>query len=291
MPRATWSGAISFGMVTIPVKLYPAVSRRTVQFHQYDAETGSRIRIRKVSAETGEEVPADRIVKGHEIAGDQHVVIDDAELAALEPGRTHSISVEAFVELGEIDPVHFDTPYLVAPAEGGANPYALLVAVMEQRGKAAIGRFVMRTREYLVALRSSGGHLLLNTLAWADELVDPADIGGLDGAASVEVDERELEVAGVLVDALSGPFDAATYEDTYRKAVLDLIERKAAGEVVVTSQPAERRADVVDLLAALEASVEAAKDARTRHPASREVPSDRPGVAGGGDAPGRSQTA
>ena len=274
MPRAMWSGSISFGLVNIPVKLYVAVSRKTVHFNQLDRETGSRIRMKKVSAETGEEVPGDRIIKGYELASGQYVVIDEGELSSLDPVAQRTIDIEEFVDLADIDPVFYDSAYYLAPDKAAVKPYALLAQAMEDAGKVGIARFVMRTKQYLAAIRPKDGRLLLSTMVYADELVAPEEIPEIGDLGSVELPARELEMAQMLIDSLSGEFEPEKFRDTHREAVLELIEKKAAGEEVVTTAAAPDAERVVDLMAALEASVKAAKESRKRHPTGRSDADD-----------------
>lgn len=266
MPRPVWSGTISFGLVAIPVKLYSAVNSKSIAFNQLDDRTMERIRLKKVSASTGEEVPPEHIVKGYEISDGNYVVVDMDELEPLLPVPTKTIDLEEFVDLDEIDPVFYNSSYVLAP-DKITKPYALLARAMEDGGKVAIGRFVMRTKQYLAAIRSVEGRLMMSTMVFADEVVAPQSIPGLEEVEDEVLTEREMTMAISLVESMSGPFEPEKYHDTYREEVLALIERKADGlglEPVETTAPA---ANVVDLMAALEASVNAAKAARTRHPA------------------------
>ncbi len=270
MARPVWTGTISFGLVAIPVKLYNAVHRKSVSFNQLDERSMSRIRLKKVSAATGEDVPDEHIVKGYEISKGSYVVVDPDELEEFVPVPTHSIDLEEFVGLGDIDPVFFDAPYIVAP-DKNAKPYALLARAMESSNKVAIGRFVMRNKQYVAALRASNGMLMMNTMAFADEVVSPSTIEGLADVAGIEVSDREVLMAESLVESLSADFDPTKYHDTHREQLLSLIERKAAGEQFETPEAVDRGPVVIDLMAALEASVQAAKDARGRHPAGGGV--------------------
>ena len=260
MPRSIWSGAISFGLVNVPIKLYSAVSRKSVRFHQLHDETGVRIQQRRVDPSTGEEVAYDDIVKGYEIGPDRYVVIEPDELEALDPKKTRSIDIEEFVDLEEIDPIFFDHPYYLAPAQGGAKAYKLLLEAMREQGKVAIGRVVIRQKESLVAVRpiATGEVLGLTTMIFADEVVDPSTIDELDALEDVEAGQRELKMAQQLIESLSSDWDPEQYTDTYRERVLELIEKKAAGEEIAV-QPAEEPKPVPDLMAALEASIKAAK--------------------------------
>jgi DNA end-binding protein Ku len=269
MPRAIWSGSISFGLVNIPIKLYAAVSRKTVHFNQIDSRTGARVRHKKVSAADGAEVPAEAIVKGYELASGEYVTVGDDELASLDPEASRSIDIEEFVDLSEIDPILYDSAYLVAPDKATIKPYALLAQAMEESGKVAIARFVMRSKQYLCAVRPKDGKLLLSTMVYADELNDANEIPELADLEGVDVSKKELDMANQLIASLTADFAAEQFEDTYRNQVLELIERKAAGQTELIAPPVVMEEDkVVDLMAALEASVKSAKAARQRHPAA-----------------------
>jgi DNA end-binding protein Ku len=275
MPRAIWSGAISFGLVNIPVKLYSAVSRKTVRFHQIDAESGTRVRQKRVGAD-GEEVPYEQIVKGYEIGPDRYVTITPEELEALEPQKTRSIDIEDFVELDDIDPMYYDHPYYLAPDTGAAKAYRLLVDAMEDSGKVAIARVVLRSKESLVAIRPREGVLAMETMLFADEVIPPDSLDELSGDGEPETSERELAMARQLIESLSSDFEPEKYRDEYRERVLDLIERKAQGETVVVEAPAEEPQKVPDLMAALEASIAASKGPapkRKRAPAKKKAAS------------------
>lgn len=270
MPRAIWSGSISFGLVNIPVKLYSAVSRKTVRFNQIDADTGARVKQKRVSALDGEEVPYERIVKGFELPSGDYVTISDEEMAALDPEAVRTIDIAEFVDLVDIDPVFYDNAYFLVPDEQTAKPYKLLANAMEEAGKVGICHFVMRSKQYLAAVRPKDGKLLLSTMVYADEVVDSADIYGFDLLDDVEIDPREQVMAEQLIATLESQFEPGKHKDTYREAVLELIDRKAAGEtgddLVPAPQPSSDK--VIDLMAALEASVAEAKKARGRHPAT-----------------------
>jgi DNA end-binding protein Ku len=269
MPRPVWSGTISFGLVAIPMKLYNAVNRKSVSFNQLDERTMSRIRYRKVSDETGEEVPDENIVKGYEVSKGRYVLVDPDELEPFIPAATRSVELEEFVDLDDIDPVYFDNSYYVAP-DGSAKPYVLLARAMEEAGKVGIGRFVMRNKQYTAAIRAVDGHLMMSTLTYADEVVKKSAIDELDGLDDVDVSDREVKMAEALVASLSDEFKPEKYRDDYREQVLDLIAKKAAGEEFEVPEPAAEKPKIVDLMAALEASVEAAKQSRKRHPTGRK---------------------
>lgn len=262
MPRAIWNGSISFGLVNIPVKLFTAVSKKNVQFHQIDARTGARVRQQRISSADGSEVPFDAIVKGYEMHPGQYVVVEPAELDALDPEAGHTIDLDAFVDLAEIDPIFFDTPYYLAPLEIGRKPYALLVKAMEDEHKVGIARFVLRTKQYLAALRSVNGILVLSTMVYPDEIQPSGAIEELDGLEDLNVSDRELTMARQLIESLSSAFTPEDYRDTYREQVLELLERKATGQEIVMPAPAPEPAPVGDLVAALERSVQVARSER-----------------------------
>ncbi|MEM8903570.1 MAG: Ku protein [Actinomycetota bacterium] len=263
MPRAVWNGAISFGLVTIPVKLYNAVSRKAVRFNQIDERTTARVKYQKVSADTGEEVPSEHIVRAWEFAKGQYVVVDDDELAALAPKGGKAISIEAFVPLDQIDPVLWDSSHYAAPDPGFEKAYALLLRALERSGRVAVAEFVRGGKQYLAAIRPNAGKLDVCTMVWADEVVEADAIEGLDAVSDVEISDAELAMADQLIEQLIGDFDHDAYHDTYREEVVALLQRKAAGEEIVAPTATAAEDDkVVDLLAALEASVAAAKASR-----------------------------
>ncbi|MDX6669377.1 MAG: end-binding protein Ku [Solirubrobacteraceae bacterium] len=257
MPRSIWTGAISFGLVNVPVKLYSAVSKKTVRFHQLHEPDGVRIQQKRVCPADGEEVPWEEIVKGYEISPDRYVVVTPEELEALDPKKTKTIDIEEFVDLDEIDPLYYDHPYYLLPGQGAAKPYKLLVAAMQEANKVAIARVVIRTKEQLVALRPLGDVIAMATMNFADEVVDPDSFDDAPGD-DVDTAKREVDMARQLIESLTAEFDPTRYHDTYREAVLDLIEKKADGQEIVM-QPAEEPEKVPDLMAALEASLANAK--------------------------------
>ena len=283
MARSIWTGAISFGLVTVPVKLYSAVNRKTVRFHQLSGKTGVRISQRRVDPSTGDEVPYEEIVKGFELTPDRYVVIEPGELEALEPKKTKTIEIEDFVELSDIDPIFYDHPYYLAPGAGGAKPYRLLLDAMRESGRVAIARVVIRSKEQLVALRPMrDDHVLgMSTMLFADEIVDPDNIDEVEAIADVETTDRELDIAKQLIESLAGPFEPDKYRDEYRDEVLSLIERKAAGEEIAVQPAAEEEEEPVpDLMAALKASLDAvrekdgaeAEEKPKKAPAKRKAP-------------------
>jgi DNA end-binding protein Ku len=283
VPNAIWTGSISFGLVTVPVRMISATRSQDVRFHQLEEGTGSRIRLRRVSEQTGEEVTNDRIVKGYELEKDKYVIIEAEEIASLKPKATRQIEIEDFVDLSDIDPVFFEQPYYLIPDKDNAKAYRLLAEVMEDLGKVAIGRFVLRSKEALVAIRPVDGALVLETMRFADEVLAIDREQPLAEPAS-EPTEREKEMARQLVNSLTAEFDPTKYHDEYREELLALIDKKAAGEEIVAATSTEEPAKVLDLMAALEASLARAgakqadgdaapkaakKSARTAKPAKR----------------------
>jgi DNA end-binding protein Ku len=255
MPRAIWSGAISFGLVNVPVKLYSATSPKTVRFHQLSGKTGARIKQKRVDPSTGDEVAFEDIVKGYELTPDRYVLIEPEELEALDPKATKTIDIEEFVDLAEIDPIYYDHSYYLAPATGGAKAYRLLLEAMREAKKVAIGKIVIRSRQQLCALRPTGEAMALSTMLFGDEVLSPDRLDELDGLGEAEASKRELTMAQQLIDSLSAEFDPAKFKDEYRERVLDLIERKAAGEEIAVQPEAEDTTPAPDLMAALEASL------------------------------------
>ncbi len=289
MPRAIWSGAISFGLVNVPVKLYSATAPKTVRFHQLSGKTGARIKQQRVDSSTGEEVPFEDIVKGYELGPDQYVLIDPDELEALDPKATRTIDIEDFVDLGEIDPIYYDHTYYLVPATGGAKAYRLLLEAMKASGKVAIGRLVLRTKQQLCALRPGGSDadaLVLSTMLFGDEVLAADRLDDLDQVAEAETSDREVTMARQLIDSLSGKFDPGKYRDEYRDRVLDLIERKASGEQITTAPEAEETTPAPDLMAALEASLAAVRSGSsdTPEPAATKKPPARKRAAKSSDS-------
>jgi DNA end-binding protein Ku len=260
VPRPIWSGAISFGLVNVPVKIYSATSSKDVRFHQLDGKSKSRIKQKRVSMATGEEVPYEDIVKAYEIAPDNYVTIAPEELEALDPKATKTIDIEDFVDLDQIDPVYYERPYYLVPDKGGQKAYALLRNAMRETNKVGIARVVLRTKQYLAAIRPKDDALVMETMLFADEVnpLDELDLPGPD----VDVTEREEKMARSLIDSLSTDFEPEKYHDEYRERVLELIEQKASGQEIVVEEAAEEAPRVVDLMAALEASLAAVKEGK-----------------------------
>lgn len=265
MARPTWKGTISFGLVTIGVHLYPATDSHRVSFHQYRRGSGERIRHRRVGESSGEEVPYEDIVKGYDTGGGEHVIIEPEELESIEPRKSRSIELEDFVELDDVDPVFFRDSYYLTPAdEAAATPYALLHKVMVETGRAAIGSFVLRTREHLVAVRAAYPGLVLETMFFSDEVRDPASLEEMDHIEpDAEPEPRKLDMARQLVESLAAQWDPSRYEDTYRTAVMELVRAKANGQEIQPHET-EPEAEVIDLMAALEESVDRARRERSQ---------------------------
>jgi DNA end-binding protein Ku len=264
VPRAIWSGAISFGLVNVPIKLFTATSQKDVRFHQLHDKDGARIQQKRVCSKDGEEIANEHIVKGYEVSRDKYVVITPEELDALDPKASRTIDILDFVDLDEIDPVYFDATYYMVPEKGAAKAYALLLEAMRKSNKVAIARVVLRQKQHLVALRPLKNALSMETMLYADEVVSPETLEGLP--EDIEVTDRELAMAQQLIDSLADDFKPERYKDDYRERVLDMIERKAEGQEIVVAEEEEEQAPVVDLMAALEASLAAAKTRREAEP-------------------------
>jgi DNA end-binding protein Ku len=262
MPRAIWSGSISFGLVNVPVKLYSAVHHQGLSFHQFQEGTNARVRNKRVSEKTGKEVAYEDIVKGYEITKGKYVMVEPEELADFAPRATRTIDIEDFVSLEDIDPIYYDSTYYLAPekSDGAKKAYGLLLKAMEDQGKVAIGRLVMRTKQYLAAIRPLDGALAVSTMLFHDEVVSVSDIDEIPtGRSAPKVAPAEVKMATQIIESLSRDWDPSRYEDTYRVQVLDFLKKKAAGEEIVVEDEPEEESNVVDLMAALEASLEAAK--------------------------------
>lgn len=261
MARPVWSGTLSFGLVALPMQLYAATETHTIRFHQLQRGTSDRVRNKRVNERTGDEVPSEEIVKGYDM-GDEYVVVEPDELAEIAPGRSRAMEISGFVDADSLDPVTFDRAYYLGPKDPGyAKVYALLHRALTESGKAGIATVVMRNREYLVAVVPEGDVLALHTLHWWDEVRDPhREIGGLPEGP--EVAEKELRTAVQLVDALSMEWHPEEYRDTYQERVLELVEAKRTGRSVEKGEPPPRSTNVVDLMDALEASVQRARSGR-----------------------------
>jgi DNA end-binding protein Ku len=255
VPSTIWSGNISFGLVTVPVKLVSAVRSKDVRFNQLEEGTGARIRYRRVSEATGDEVPNERIQRGYEIASGQYVVVEQDEIEKLTPKATHTIDIQDFVDLEQIDPLYFEQPYYLVPDRAAAKPYQLLIEAMTELQKVAVGKIVLRAKKHLVAIRPLDGALCIETMRHADEVIPIEGLEGLPEGDELKPSAKELEMARQLIEALAGDFEPEKYHDEYREQLLDIIEKKAAGEEIVAEPLVEEPAKVVDLMAALEASL------------------------------------
>jgi DNA end-binding protein Ku len=261
MARAIWSGSISFGLLNVPVKLYSAVARRNIALREIRESDSARIKHRRVAEGTDEEVPYDEIIKAYEITPGQYVPLSKDEMASMAPEKTRAIDVQDFVDLEEIDPIYFDSPYYLGPADGAEKAYSLLAAAMKASGKVAIARFVFRNKEHLAAIRTSGGVLTLTTMRFADEVVPAGELEEVLPDKAPKVAKKEQEMAEQLIESLSAEFDPSAYRDEYREQLLGLIERKAEGKEIVASEAeAPQATKAPDLMAALEESIAAVKD-------------------------------
>ena len=271
MPRAIWSGSLSFGLVSVPVKAFSAVHDHNVHFHQLQKKTGARIQYEKVSAKTGKKVPSDEIERGFELGKGKYVVVDAEELDALRPKTTRTVDITDFVDLNAVDPIFYDHTYWLAPdGEAADRAYRLLVSAMETAERVAIGTVVMRNKQYLAAIRPLDGALAMSTMRFADEVVSRKKIDGIPAARSKPA-PNELKLAGQIIDSLASDWDPKRYHDTYTEELRHRIAARGKGKKIADEPaPAERSGEVVDLMAALEASVEKAKGSRNRRrPAKR----------------------
>jgi DNA end-binding protein Ku len=258
MPRAIWSGAISFGLVNVPVRMYSAISETDLHFHLVHEPDGGRIGYQKICKAEKEPVPDDEVVKAFEFKKDELVVLTDEDFAAAKAEGVKSIEIEQFVPYEEIDPIYFERTYYLGPAEGADKVYGVLRKAMEESGLAAIGRYVMREKQHLGCLRVREGVLTLEKMFFHDEIrpVDDVDTG------TSRVTKAELEMATSLIEQFRSSFDPTRYEDTYREALMDVIKAKRKGKTITAAPADEDEETPTDLLAALKASVEAAKKGR-----------------------------
>jgi DNA end-binding protein Ku len=276
MPKAIWSGSVSFGLVNVPVKLVTAQSPKDVRFNQLHDSDGGRINQKRVCSVDGEEVDYAHIVKGYDLGGGRYVIIDPEELRSVDPEASRTIDIEEFVDLADIDPIYYEKSYYLVPDERAAKPYALLAEAMAKSEKVALGRFVLRTKQYLATLRSKDGVLVLSTMLYADEVTAVVDLD-VPSAESTKPSARELAMAEQLVESLSTEFEPSKYRDEYREKVMELIERKADGEIIEHAAEPAATAPVVDLMAALEASLAAARAGKEQ----KDGKNAKPAKAGG----------
>lgn len=286
MARAIWSGSISFGLLNVPVRMYSAVARRNIALREIRESDSARIKHRRFAEGTEEEVPYDEIIKAYELTPGQYVPLTKEEMEALAPEKTRAIDVSDFVDLDEIDPMYFDSPYYLGPADGAEKAYGLLAKAMAASGKVAIARFVLRNKEHLAAIRSSGDVLTLTTMRFADEVVPAKELEIVPEKAQKPA-KREQEMAEQLIDSLSTDFDPSAYHDEYREQLLKLIEQKAEGKEIVASEAESPKATKApDLMAALEESIAAAQGKGAK-PKSKSKSSPRKSASKAKKAPAK----
>ncbi|MGH2680063.1 MAG: Ku protein [Actinomycetota bacterium] len=271
MPRSMWKGAISFGLVTIPVSVYPATEEKTLRFNQLHDEDGGRIRMKRVCSVDGEEVGYEHIVKGYEYEKDRYVILTDEDFEAVPVESSRAIDIQQFVDLEEIDPMLYKKSYYLVPEETGAKAYALLREALNRSGKVGVAKVSFRDKEHLAALRFKDEAFVLETMYWPDEIRE-ADFGGID--VSTKVRPNELDMAQTLIDNLSADWDPGEFKDEYREAMLGIVEAKINGEEIEVVE-AEPTAKVVDLMEALKASVAAAKKETKTEPAAKKKPAKK----------------
>jgi DNA end-binding protein Ku len=279
MARTIWKGSLNFGLVNVPVGLYPATQDKAIHFNQFEAGTSDRVRYKKVNERTGNEVANGNIVKGYDLGGGEYVMVSDEELESAEPERSRMVEITDFVDLAAIDPVFFRTTYYLAPeGEAAGKAYALLRQVMRNTNKVAIGTLVMRNKEYPVAIRPDDEVLKLETMYFADEVRSPSkELPDLPTA--IDLTEREVSMAQLLLESMQAEWDPEQYHDTHREKVEALIEEKRQGnEIVANVDSAPAATPVVDLMAALSASVKSAQSGRVSaiRPATAKVTAKKP---------------
>lgn len=262
--KALWKGAITFGLISIPVRLYSAVSEKGLKFHLLHEEDGGRIRYQRVCSKCGKEVGWDDITKGYEYSKDHYVMFTDEEMAALDVESVRAIDVVSFVPLESIDPIYFNKTYYVAPEPSGLKAYKLLQEALEAEGQVGIAKVALREKEHLATVRLKDGVFVLETMHWPDEIREPS-FEELD--KKIEVRDAEVKMARQLVQQLSDEFHPEEFQDEYRVALEKLVEQKVAGEeITIAEAPDEEPTKVVDLMEALKASVEQAKKKRDSAP-------------------------
>ena len=273
MARPIWSGAINFGLVTIPVELYSATEDHTISFRQFERGTSDRIRYKRINERTGKEVAFSDIVKGADVGGGEFVIIEPEELDQIAPGRSRTIDINTFVDLEDIDPIHFQKTYWLAPAkEEYGKSYSLLLQAMEKTNRAGIASFVMRGKEYLTAVRAGDGLLVLNTLLFPADIRDPAkELKSLPQITSAR--GKELDMAMNLIESMSDEWRPDEYNDTYTEQVEKLIETKREGKEIVAQEEPSEPTKVVDLFEALSRSVEGRKKGRSASSSSSSASS------------------
>ncbi|WP_328524279.1 non-homologous end joining protein Ku [Kribbella sp. NBC_00359] len=274
MARSIWSGYITFGLVTVPVGLYSATQEHELDFHQFQKGTSDRIRYKRVNERTGREVDFDKIVKGHDVGGGEYVIVEPDELDNIAPGKSRSLEIDTFVELDEIDPMHFQKSYYLGPKDSeNASSYGLLRDALAKTNRAGIAKFVMRGKEYLATIRADGKVLVLETMFFADEIRDPdQEVGDLPRKSAAG---KQLSMAVDLIEAMSGEWKPAAYKDTYTERVRKLVNTKRKGKEVVFTEEEPEATTPTDLVAALRASVESARKSRTTKKTAAKKPAKK----------------
>jgi DNA end-binding protein Ku len=291
--RSIWKGAISFGLVTIPVKLYSATEQRDVAFHQVHREDGGRIKFKRVCTKDGEEVPYSDIAKGFELPGGEMVVLTDEDFANVPLSTSRRIDVLMFAPMEQVDPIYFNKSYYLEPEAQGTKPYVLLRDALESSGKVAIVKVALRQRESLATLRVRDGVFVLETMMWPDE-VRETEFTFLD--EDVDLRPQELQMASSLIDSMEGDFDPSEYTDAYREAIQEIIDAKVEGKEIVAQEPTEEAPAASDLLSALRASVEAAKKGRSGRSGDKAKSGSssrsraKPAAKSGGKTEGKTET-
>ena len=258
MPRPMWSGSISFGLINIPVKLFNAVKRKSIHFHQLRSSDGCRIRLKKICETDGSEVAAEEIIKGYEVSPDHYVTVSSEELEAAMPKNNRAIEIDDFVILNQIDPLYFEQPYYLTPDKGAAKAYTLLLSALKKTGKVAIARFILRNKQHLSAIRPSndGRALTLSTMLYAEEIISSDELAD-QLADDTQPSDREMTMAVQLIESLTAHFQPEKYHDDYQKQVLAMIDKKAEGQIIAPQPATASAGKVIDLMAALEASLAA----------------------------------
>jgi DNA end-binding protein Ku len=290
MARAIWSGYINFGLVSVPVGLYSATEEHELDFHQFQEGTSDRIRYKRVNERTGREVPYEKIVKGHDVGNGEYVIVEQQELDDVAPGKSRSLEISTFVDLDEIDPIHFQKSYYLGPSDAeNKSSYALLRDALAKTNRAGIAKFVMRGKEYLATIRADGKVLVLETMFFADEIRDPAEeIGDLPATSGAG---KQLSMAVDLIEAMSGEWRPTDYEDTYTERVKELVESKRKGKEIVVTEEEPEATTPTDLVSALRASVEAARARREGRAPQKRATKKTPAKKAAGKSTAKKSTA
>jgi DNA end-binding protein Ku len=262
MPRPIWSGMISFGLVNVPVRLYNATKKKTVRFNQLRKGDGCRIRLKKICSSDEKDVQQGDIARGYEVSPQRYVVVTDEDMEALAPKASRLIEIGTFVKLEQIDPIYYEQTYYLMPDKGAAKAYSLLLTAMNDTGKVGVARFVLRNKEYLAALRPYQNILSLSVMLFSDEIVSVGEFEEVP--EQIELNPKEVNMAKQLVDTLTMEFEPEQYKNEYYYKILDMIEKKAEGEVIESQPASTNDGKVLDLMAALEASMKAIKDSNSK---------------------------